>query len=87
MSENTENTIVEPIPTFHDMNRKPVFRPSERKILEDSIKMWKKNNEVSIDLIEILKKEIADLQERCDGLVARNDRLESRDYLNRGAVE
>jgi hypothetical protein len=87
MSENTENTIVEPIPTFHDMNRKPVFRSSERKILEDSIKMWKKNNEVSIDLIEILKKEIADLQERCEGLVARNDRLESRDYLNRGAVE
>ena len=74
-------------PDFHTMTRKPVFRSSERKILKDSIKMWKKNNEVSIELIEILKKEIVDLQERCDGLVARNDRLEARDYLNRGAVE
>ena len=43
--------------------------------------------EAQNNLIEVIKGELAASELRCEELIARNNQLESRDYLNRGEVE
>jgi hypothetical protein len=73
-------------PAIHT-NRRPIFQPSERKILQDFINSQTRACEAQEKLIEVIKQELADCKLRCDELVARNAQLEERDYLNKGEVE
>jgi hypothetical protein len=73
-------------PAIHT-SRRPIFQPSERKILQDFINSHTRACEAQEKLIEVIKQELADCKLRCDELIARNTQLEERDYLNKGEVE
>ena len=73
-------------PAIHT-NRRPIFAPSERKIMQDGINSFTRACEAQEKLLEVIKQELADCKLRCDELVARNAQLEERDYLNKGEVE
>ena len=80
-------TNTAPDPAFHNTSRRPIFQPSERKILQNGINSLTRACEAQEKLIEVIKQELADCQLRCDELIARNAQLEERDYLNKGEVE
>jgi len=82
MTNTTETS-----PAFHNTSRRPIFQPSERKILQDFINSQTRACEAQEKLIEVIKQELADCKLRCDELIARNAQLEERDYLNKGEVE
>ena len=82
MTNTTETS-----PAFHYTSRRPIFQPSERKILQNGINSLTRACEAQEKLIEVIKQELADCKLRCDELVARNAQLEERDYLNKGEVE
>ena len=77
----------EPNPAFHHTSRRPIFQPSERKILQNFINSQTRACEAQEKLLEVIKQELADSKLRCDELIARNAQLEERDYLNKGEVE
>ena len=62
------------------MTQPALFRPSAYSILESGLKGMTLTCETQAA-------RIADLQLRCDELIARNAQLEERDYLNKGEVE
>ena len=74
------NTAPETDPAFHNTSRRPIFQPSERKVLQNFIN----SQTLALDAQEKL---LADSKLRCDELIARNAQLEERDYLNKGEVE
>lgn len=74
------NTIKEP--AIHT-SRRPIFQPSERKIMQNGLNSLTRACEAQEKLIEVIKKELAASTLRCEELIARNTRLESRDYINR----
>jgi len=78
------NTTTEP--AIHT-TRRPIFSPSERKIMQNGINSLTRACEAQEKLIEVMKEKLAISTLRCDELVARNARLEERDLLNRGEVE
>jgi hypothetical protein len=78
------NAITEP--AIH-ANRRPIFQPSERKIMQNGLNSLTRACEAQEKLIEVIKEELAASKLRCDELVARNAQLEERDLLNRGEVE
>ena len=78
------NTITEP--AIH-ASRRPIFQPSERKIMQNGLNSLTRACEAQEKLIEVIKGELALLQLRCDELVARNAQLEERHLLNVGEVE
>ena len=82
MTNTTETS-----PAFHHTNRRPIFQPSERKILQNFINSQTRACEAQEKLLEVIKQELADCKLRCDELIARNAQLEERDYLNKGEVE
>ena len=82
MTNTTENN-----PAFHNTRRRPIFQPSERKVLQNFINSQTRALDAQEKMIEVIKQEIADCQLRCDELIARNAQLESRDYINKGEVE
>ena len=81
------NTAPETDPAFHNTSRRPIFQPSERKVLQNFIDSQTLALDAQEKLIEVIKQELADCQLRCDELIARNAQLESRDYINKGEVE
>ena len=74
-------------PAFHNTSRRPIFQPSERKILQNGINSLTRACEAQEKLIEVIKQELADCKERCLGYALRSKQLESRDYINKGEVE
>jgi len=74
-------------PAFHNTSRRPIFQPSERKVLQNFINSQTRALDAQEKMIEVIRQEIADCQLRCDELIARNAQLESRDYINKGEVE
>ena len=79
--------ITETQPAFHNTTRRPIFQPSERKVLQNGINSLTRACEAQETLLKVIKKEIADCELRCDELIARNAQLEGRDYINKGEVE
>jgi hypothetical protein len=74
-------------PAFHHTNRRPIFQPSERKILQNFINSQTLALDAQEKLIAVIKQELAGSQLRCDELIARNAQLEERHNLNKGEVE
>ena len=81
----TDTTEIEPV--FHNTSRRPIFQPSERKVLQNFINSQTRALDAQEKMIEVIRQEIADCQLRCDELIARDAQLESRDYINKGEVE
>lgn len=82
MTNTTENN-----PAFHYTSRRPIFQPSERKILQNGINSLTRACEAQEKLIEVIKQELADSKQRCWEHASRCKQLEERDYLNKGEVE
>lgn len=85
-----KNKITEPAetqPDFHDAKRRPIFQPSERKVLQNFINSQTRALDAQEKMIDVVKQELAGIKLRCDELIARNAQLESRDYINKGEVE
>lgn len=78
------NTITEP--AIH-ANRRPIFQPSERKILQNGLNSLTRACEAQEKLISVIKEELAASKLRCEELIARNAQLEERHLLNVGEVE
>ena len=78
------NTITEP--AIH-ANRRPIFQPSERKILQNGLNGLTRACEAQEKLISVIKEELAASKLRCEELIARNAQLEERHLLNVGEVE
>ena len=78
------NTITEPA---NHANRRPVFQPSERKIMQDGLNSLTSACEAHEKMIEVIKGELAASALRCEELIARNVQLEERHLLNVGEVE
>jgi hypothetical protein len=78
------NTTTEP--AIH-ANRRPIFAPSERKIMQNGLNSLTRACEAQEKLIEVIKEELAASKLRCDELIARNSQLEERHLLNVGEVE
>ena len=74
-------------PAFHHTSRRPIFQPSERKILQNFINSQTRALDAQEKMIDVIKQELADSKLRCDEFIARNAQLEERDYLNKGEVE
>tara|TARA_R110000824_G_scaffold123352_2_gene281101 strand:+ start:824 stop:1063 length:240 start_codon:yes stop_codon:yes gene_type:complete len=74
-------------PAFHHTNRRPIFQPSERKILQNFINSQTRACEAQEKLIEVIKQELADSKQRCWEHASRCKQLEERDYINKGEVE
>ena len=74
-------------PAFHNTSRRPIFQPSERKILQNFINSQTRALDAQEKMIDVIKQELADSKLRCDELIARNAQLEERDYINKGEVE
>jgi len=72
---------------FHHTSRRPLFQPSERKVLQNFINSQTLALDAQENMIAVIKQELAGSQLRCEELIARNAQLESRDYLNKGEVE
>lgn len=72
---------------FHHTNRRPIFQPSERKILQNFISSQTLALDAQEKLIKVIKKDLAASELRCDELIARNAQLEERHNLNKGEVE
>ena len=82
MTNTTETS-----PAFHYTSRRPIFQPSERKILQNGINSLTRACEAQEKLIEVIKQELADSKQRCWEHASRCKQLEERDYLNKGEVE
>jgi len=78
------NTITEPV--IHT-NRRPIFQPSERKIMQNGLNSLTRACEAQEKLISVIKGELAASTLRCEELIARNSQLEERHLLNVGEVE
>ena len=52
-------------PAFHHTSRRPIFQPSERKILQNGLNSLTRACEAQEKLIEVIKQELADSKERC----------------------
>jgi len=76
------NTAPETDPAFHNTSRRPIFQPSERKVLQNFIDSQTLALDAQEKLIEVIKQELADCQLRCDELTAENARLRERHVLN-----
>lgn len=87
MIKNKIDETTETQPAFHNTKRKPIFQPSERKILQNGLNSLTKACSAQEKLIEVIRGELAVCQLRCEELIARNAQLEERDLLNRGEVE
>ena len=87
MIKNKIDETTETQPALHNTKRRPLFQPSERKILQNGINSLTRACEAQEKLIEVIRGELAVWQLRCEELIARNDQLEERDLLNRGEVE
>jgi len=74
-------------PAFHNTSRRPIFQPSERKVLQNFINSQTRALDAQEKMIDVVKQELAGIKLRCDELIARNAQLESRDYINKGEVE
>jgi hypothetical protein len=74
-------------PAFHNTSRRPIFQPSERKVLQNFINSQTRALDAQEKMIDVVKQELAGIKLRCDELIARNAQLESRDYINKGVVE
>ena len=83
---NATNTE-QPSAAFHNTSRRPIFQPSERKILQNGINSLTRACEAQEKLIEVIKQELADCKQRCLEYALRSKQLEERDYLNKGEVE
>ena len=81
------NTITETDPAFHNTSRRPIFQPSERKILQNGINSLTRACEAQEKLIEVIKKELEDSKQRCWEHASRCKQLEERHLLNVGEVE
>ena len=73
-------------PAIHT-RRRPIFAPSERKIMQDGLNSLTRACEAQNKLIDVIKEELAASKLRCEELIARNNQLEERHLLNLGEVE
>ena len=74
-------------PAFHNTSRRPIFQPSERKVLQNFINSQTRALDAQEKMIDVIKQELADSKERCLKYALRSKQLEERDYLNKGEVE
>jgi len=81
------NSAPETDPAFHNTSRRPIFQPSERKVLQNFINSQTLALDAQEKLIEVIKQELADCKQRCWEHASRCEQLEERDYLNKGEVE
>tara|TARA_R110000803_G_scaffold43061_6_gene92180 strand:- start:5583 stop:5816 length:234 start_codon:yes stop_codon:yes gene_type:complete len=69
-------------PIFHDTTRRPIFQPSERKILQNAINQLKTCLEANEKVLKMSEEKLEAFNLRCEELIARNNQLEERHVLN-----
>jgi len=72
----------QPVTAFHHTNRKPIFQPSERKILQNAINQLKTCLEANEKVLKMSEEKLEAFNLRCEELIARNNQLEERHILN-----
>jgi len=69
-------------PIFHYTTRRPIFQPSERKILQNAISQLETCLEANEKVLKMSEEKLEALNLRCEELIARNNQLEERHILN-----
>lgn len=69
-------------PRFHDTTRRPIFQPSERKILQNAISQLETCLQANEKVLKMSEEKLEALNLRCEELIARNNQLEERHVLN-----